>query len=125
MGKPRVNLRLSWKLHAELERRASGEGVTKTQIVEDALGRFFDPEANLVLEERLLRRMDAFDRRQGEIEAPDELLETDRPADVGAEGKSDGAFDVSHWGSFLWPGIRGRAAWRDGAYSYTNHMGPG
>ncbi|NHK27196.1 hypothetical protein FF098_004685 [Parvularcula flava] len=77
MGKPRVNLRLSWKLHAELERRASGEGVTKTQIVEDALGRFFDPEANLVLEERLLRRMDAFDRRQGEIERDTALcLET-------------------------------------------------
>lgn len=68
MSKPRVNLRLSYKLHAELERRAREPGVTKTDIVEEALSRFFDPEANLVLEERLLRRMDAFDRRQGEIE---------------------------------------------------------
>lgn len=77
MGKPRVNLRLSWKLHAELERRATGAGVTKTHIVEEALGRFFDPEVNLVLEERLLRRMDAFDRRQGEIERDTALcLET-------------------------------------------------
>ena len=41
------------------------------------LSRYFDPEANLVLEERLLRRMDAFDRRQGEIERDTALcLET-------------------------------------------------
>ena len=77
MSKPRVNLRLSHKLHAELERRAREPGVTKTDIVEEALSRFFDPESNLVLEERLLRRMDAFDRRQGEIERDTALcLET-------------------------------------------------
>ena len=68
MAKPRVNLRLPHKLHAELERRTSMPGVTKAKVVEDALSRYFDPEAKLVLEERLLRRMDAFDRRQGEIE---------------------------------------------------------
>lgn len=77
MSKPRVNLRLSYKLHAELEQRARAPGVTKTEIVEEALSRFFDPEANLVLEERLLRRMDAFDKRQGEIERDTALcLET-------------------------------------------------
>lgn len=77
MSKPRVNLRLDHKLHAELERCAREPGVTKTDIVEEALSRFFDPEANLVLEERLLRRMDAFDRRQGEIERDTALnLET-------------------------------------------------
>ncbi|MEO1149549.1 MAG: hypothetical protein AAFW83_01030 [Pseudomonadota bacterium] len=77
MSKPRVNLRLSHKLHAELERRAREPGVTKTDIVEEALSRFFDPESNLVLEERLIRRMDAFDRRQGEIERDTALsLET-------------------------------------------------
>lgn len=77
MAKPRVNLRLPYKLHAELERRTSMPGVTKAKIVEDALSRYFDPEANLVLEERLLRRMDAFDRRQGEIERDTALcLET-------------------------------------------------
>jgi hypothetical protein len=77
MVKPRVNLRLPYKLHAELERRTSMPGVTKAKIVEDALSRYFDPEANLVLEERLLRRMDAFDRRQGEIERDTALcLET-------------------------------------------------
>ena len=77
MSKPRVNLRLSHKLYAELDRRARELGVTKTDIVEEALSRFFDPEINLVLEERLLRRMDAFDRRQGEIERDTALcLET-------------------------------------------------
>ena len=77
MPKPRVNLRLPNKLHAELERRTSMPGVTKAKVVEDALNRYFDPEANLVLEERLLRRMDAFDRRQGEIERDTALcLET-------------------------------------------------
>lgn len=59
MVKPRVNLRLPYKLHAELERRTSMPGVTKAKVVEDALSRYFDPEGNLVLEERLLRRMDA------------------------------------------------------------------
>lgn len=77
MSKPRVNLRLSHKLYAELEQQARAPGVTKTDIVEEALSRFFDPEANLVLEERLLRRMDAFDKRQGEIERDTALcLET-------------------------------------------------
>lgn len=77
MGKPRVNLRLSHRLHAELERRTATSNVTKTEIVEEALSRFFDPEANLVLEERLLRRMDAFDARQSEIERDTALcLET-------------------------------------------------
>lgn len=77
MGKPRVNLRLSHRLHAELERRTAASSVTKTEIVEEALSRFFDPEANLVLEQRLLRRMDAFDERQSEIERDTALcLET-------------------------------------------------
>jgi hypothetical protein len=78
MAKPRVNLRLPHKLHTELERRTSmPPGLTKAKVVEDALSRYFDPEASLVLEERLLRRMDAFDRRQGEIERDTALcLET-------------------------------------------------
>ena len=77
MSKPRVNLRLCHKLYAELEQRVREPGITKTDIVEEALSRFFDPESNLVLEERLLRRMDAFDRRQGEIERDTALcLET-------------------------------------------------
>ena len=39
MAKPRVNLRLSYKLHTELERRAAAPGVTKTDIVEEAFAR--------------------------------------------------------------------------------------
>ena len=69
MGKPRVNIRISTKLYAQLCEAAARPGVTtKTAIVEDALRSWFDPEARLVLEERLLVRMDAFDQRQSEIE---------------------------------------------------------
>ncbi|MEE9328679.1 MAG: hypothetical protein V3V30_00970 [Parvularculaceae bacterium] len=68
MGKPRVNIRISTKLYAQLCEAAARPGTTKTAIVEDALRSWFDPEARLVLEERLLVRMDAFDQRQSEIE---------------------------------------------------------
>jgi hypothetical protein len=68
MGKPRVNIRISTKLYAQLCEAAERPGVTKTAIVEDALRSWFDPEARSVLEERLLVRMDAFDQRQSEIE---------------------------------------------------------
>lgn len=68
MGKPRVNIRISTKLHAQLCEAAGRPGMTKTAIVEDALRAWFDPEARSVLEERLLARMDAFDLRQADIE---------------------------------------------------------
>lgn len=68
MGKPRVNIRISTKLYAQLCEAADRPGATKTAIVEDALRAWFDPEARSVLEERLLARVDAFDRRQAEIE---------------------------------------------------------
>lgn len=68
MTKPRANLRLSTKLHAELCRRAEAHGVTKTAILEDALDAYFNPEANQRLEERLIARLDAFDERFGEVE---------------------------------------------------------
>ncbi len=42
MSKPRVNLRISHKLYAELEGRADKPGVTKTQIVEAALQQYFE-----------------------------------------------------------------------------------
>ncbi len=42
MSKPRVNLRISHKLYAELEGRAEKPGVTKTQIVEAALQQYFE-----------------------------------------------------------------------------------
>lgn len=68
MAKPRVNLRLSTKLYAELCEAADRPGVTKTAIVESALRAWFNPETKATLEERLLMRMDAFDQRQSEIE---------------------------------------------------------
>ena len=68
MGKPRVNIRISTKLYAQLCEAADRPSATKTAIVEDALRAWFDPEARSVLEERLLARVDAFDRRQAEIE---------------------------------------------------------
>lgn len=68
MGKPRVNIRISTKLYAQLCEAAGKPGVTKTAIVEDALRAWFDPEARSVLEERLLARMDAFDQRQADME---------------------------------------------------------
>lgn len=69
MGKPRVNIRISTKLYAQLCVAADKPGVTKTAIVEDALRAWFDPEARSLLEERLLARMDSFDQRQGEMES--------------------------------------------------------
>jgi uncharacterized protein (DUF1778 family) len=68
MSKPRVNIRISTRLYAQLCEAAAKPGVTKTAIVEDALRAWFDPEARSVLEERVLVRMDAFDQRQAEIE---------------------------------------------------------
>lgn len=68
MAKPRVNIRLSTKLYAELCEAARQPGVTKTAIVENALRAWFDPEARATLEERLLQRLDQFDQRQAEIE---------------------------------------------------------
>jgi hypothetical protein len=68
MGKPRINIRISTKLYAQLCEAADRPGVTKTAIVEDALRAWFDPEARSVLEERLLARMDAFDQCQADME---------------------------------------------------------
>ena len=68
MGKPRVNIRISTKLYAQLCEATDRPGVTKTAIVEDALRAWFDPEARSVLEERLLARMDAFDQHQADME---------------------------------------------------------
>ncbi|WP_306253515.1 hypothetical protein [Parvularcula sp. IMCC14364] len=68
MGKPRVNIRISTKLYAQLCEAADKPGATKTAIVEDALRAWFDPEVRSLLEERLLARMDAYDQRQADME---------------------------------------------------------
>lgn len=68
MTKPRVNLRLSTKLNAELCRRADAYGLTKTAIVEEALSQYLNPESAKRIETRLLERMDGFDERLGDME---------------------------------------------------------
>lgn len=68
MAKPRANLRLSTKLHAELCRRADANGLTKTAILEEALQRYFDPESSQRVEDRLMHRVDGFDSRLGDME---------------------------------------------------------
>ena len=68
MSKPRANLRLSTKIHAELCRRAESYGLTKTAILEEALERYFNPECARGLEERVLERLDRFDVRLGDVE---------------------------------------------------------
>lgn len=66
MSKPRVNLRLSTKIHAELCRRSEAYGLTKTAILEAALEHYFDPEDASRLEDRVLRRLDQIgDRLHG------------------------------------------------------------
>jgi predicted transcriptional regulator len=68
MAKRRVHVRLSDKIWAELDRVAQGPGVTQSAIVEDALRRYFDPQAKAGREEAILRRLDAIDLRQGAVE---------------------------------------------------------
>lgn len=68
MAKPRVNLRLSTKMHAELSRRSDAYGVTKTAILEAALEQYFNPENANRLEDRVLRRMDQFGERLNHVE---------------------------------------------------------
>lgn len=68
MSKPRVNLRLSTKTHAELCRRADAYGLTKTAILEDALDQYFNPENANRIEDRVLSRMDQFSDRLNNVE---------------------------------------------------------
>ena len=44
MATPRINLRISTKLYAQLYATAERPGATKTAIAEDALRTWFDPE---------------------------------------------------------------------------------
>lgn len=46
--KPRVNLRLDSKLHARLGETAVSRRVSKTDVLEEALSLYFDPERNLI-----------------------------------------------------------------------------
>ncbi|OZB19399.1 MAG: hypothetical protein B7X53_00085 [Hyphomonas sp. 34-62-18] len=68
MSKPRVHVRLPTNIYARLCEASDRPGVTKAQIIEDALRAWFDPETKSTLEQRLLHRLDAFDERQSAIE---------------------------------------------------------
>lgn len=68
MRKPRLNLRLSPDIHAKLGDMTARPGVTKSAIVEQALREFFNPEIREGMEERILKRLNQFDVRQGYIE---------------------------------------------------------
>ncbi|HAY07055.1 MAG TPA: hypothetical protein DCY26_10420 [Hyphomonas sp.] len=65
--KPRVNLRLNAALLAQLEAAARAQKTTKTDILEQALRCYLDPDRNRSLEARLMERMDAFEKRLGQL----------------------------------------------------------
>jgi hypothetical protein len=68
MGKPRLNLRLRADLLRKLEEATRRPGLTKNAVIEQALEEYFEPATRYGLEDRLLRRLDDFEVRQGEIE---------------------------------------------------------
>ena len=65
--KPRVNLRIDAALLVQLEAAARKAKTTKTDILEEALRRYLDPERNRLLEERLMERMDMIELRMGRL----------------------------------------------------------
>ena len=65
--KPRVNLRLDAALLAQLEAAARAQKTTKTDILEQALRCYLDPDRNRSLEDRLMERMDSFEKRLGQL----------------------------------------------------------
>lgn len=75
--KPRVNLRLDEKLHARLGETAASRKVSKTEVLEEALRLYFDPERNLALEDRVMTQLKSVERRMGRLEYDMQLsLET-------------------------------------------------
>ncbi|MBV5262145.1 hypothetical protein FLX56_27540 [Synechococcus moorigangaii CMS01] len=65
--KPRANLRLDATLLGEVEAAARARKTTKTEIVEEALRCYFDTDRNRAIEDRLMSRMDAIERRMGRL----------------------------------------------------------
>ena len=66
--KPRVNLRLDAQLLAILEDVALEHQTTKTAVLEDALRHYFSEERDYALEDRVMKRMDNFEKRMGRLE---------------------------------------------------------
>jgi predicted transcriptional regulator len=65
--KPCVNLRLDAALLAQLEAAARAQKTTKTDILEQALRCYLDPDRHRSLEDRLMERMDSFEKRLGQL----------------------------------------------------------
>jgi hypothetical protein len=65
--KPRINLRLDAVLLAQLEAAARAQKTTKTDILEQALRCYLDPDRSRSLEDRLMERMDSFEKRLGQL----------------------------------------------------------
>ncbi len=57
MYKPRINLRLSHKLYAQLDDQSKQPGITKTQIVEAALDQYFNGGGGGADETRIHNRL--------------------------------------------------------------------
>ncbi len=66
--KPRVNLRLKEKLHNQLSQTAAMRGCSKTEILEEALSNFFDPERNRALEQRVVSELRVLELRMASLE---------------------------------------------------------
>jgi hypothetical protein len=64
----RIHIRLSGPMVQKLRNETARTGVTATAIIEAALARYLDPDAAVLLEERLLQRIDQLDLRQGAME---------------------------------------------------------
>ena len=66
--KPRVNLRLNERLLASLEDKARKRKTSKTAILEEALRFYFSEERDVCLEDRLMKRLQTFEKRMGRLE---------------------------------------------------------
>ncbi|GGY37104.1 ribbon-helix-helix domain-containing protein [Parvularcula lutaonensis] len=66
--KPRVNIRLSYEMHRQLEEMVLAPGATKSAIMEDALRAYLDPQRTAARDDILLQRLDRIETRQNAME---------------------------------------------------------
>ena len=64
----RAHFRLDAKLHGELQKQASQRRISRTSLLEEALTAYLDAERCLPIEERVMKRLDTFERRMGRME---------------------------------------------------------
>ena len=67
-GTPTLGFQFSSRLVSGMIAATRRPGVTRHALIKQALEEFFEPAIRYGLEENLLRRLDGFDIRQGEIE---------------------------------------------------------